>query len=80
MSTNQHDEDGEHVGGDVGGLLIGAAAIKRFLVRLGWPENVDAYYLRRSGWPIGSTADGGGKLIATERRLARHTQKLATPS
>ena len=76
--NQQHDEEGEQVGGDTGDLLVGAAAIKAFLVSLGWPENTDPYYLKRRGWPIGSAAAGGGKLIATERRLARHTRKLAT--
>jgi hypothetical protein len=65
---------------NVNDLLVGAAAIKNYLVGLGWPEKIDPYYLRRSGWPIGSTADGGGKLVATKRRLSRHTQKLASPA
>ena len=38
MDTKQHDEEDQHAGGDVGDLLVGAPAIKAFLVGLGWPE------------------------------------------
>jgi hypothetical protein len=69
----QHDEDDPQVAGD---LLVGASAIRDYLVFLGMPDDTDVYYLRRTGrWPIGS--DGGGRLIASKRRLARHTQKIA---
>jgi hypothetical protein len=76
MDLTQHDE------GDVrpGDLLIGAGAIRAFLVSLGMPETSDIYYLKRSGWPIGNTGGDGGKLIASKRRLARHTEKLARGS
>ena len=60
-------------------LLVGAERIKAFLVGLGMPPGVDVYYLRRAGrWPIGSTADGtgGGKLVASRRRLAAHVARL----
>jgi len=73
MDTSQQDEGGEHLAGD---LLVGAAAIQAFLMHLGMPEGTDAYYLKRSGWPIGNTAGDGGKLIASKRRLTRHTDKL----
>jgi len=47
-------------------------------VGLGMPESTDPYYLKRSGnWPIGNTAGTGGKLIASRRRLARHTDRMA---
>jgi hypothetical protein len=71
-TTTQHDE------GDVrpGDLLIGAVEIRRFLVLLGMHEKIDPYYLKRSGWPIGNTGGEGGRLIASKRRLARHTEKL----
>jgi hypothetical protein len=75
-TTTQHDE------GDVrpGDLLVGADAIRAFLVHLGMPENTDPYYLKRSGnWPIGNTAGDGGKLIASKRRLTRHAQKITAP-
>lgn len=64
-----------------GDLLVGADAIRDFLVFLGFPENVDPYYLRRAGqWPIGKTGlDDGGSLIASKRQLTRYTQKLAAP-
>jgi hypothetical protein len=69
----QHDESELPVAGD---LLVGADAIRTYLVSLGMPAATDIYYLRRTGrWPIGS--DGGGRLIASKRRLARHTQKIA---
>ena len=60
-------------------LLVGADAIRKHLVALGLPESTDPYYLKRSGsWPIGSTAGskGGGKLIASKRRIAQHIDKL----
>jgi len=60
-----------------GDLLVGAEAIRAFLVHLGMPERVDPYYLKRSGWPIGNTGtSGGGKIIASKRRLERYTDKL----
>jgi hypothetical protein len=77
-NSNQHDEGGEHLAGD---LLVGADAIRAFLVHLGMPEGTDPYYLKRSGyWPIGNTAGDGGKLIASKRRLARHADKIARGS
>jgi len=75
MDTNQQDEGGAPLAGD---LLVGADAIRTFLVHLGMPEETDPYYLKQSGsWPIGNTAGDGGKLIASKRRLTRHTDKLA---
>ena len=76
METNQHEEGGdERLAGD---LLVGAEAIRSFLVHLGMPESTDPYYLKRTGnWPIGNTAGDGGKLIASKRRLARHTDNIA---
>jgi hypothetical protein len=76
MDTTQHDE------GDVrpGDLLVGADAIRAFLLHLGMHEKTDPYYLKRSGWPIGNTGGGGGKLIASKRRLTRHTEKLTRGS
>jgi hypothetical protein len=76
MDTAQHDE------GDVrpGDLLVGAVEIRAFLVHLGMSAATDVYYLKRSGWPIGNTAGDGGKLIASKRRLARHTEKLTRGS
>jgi hypothetical protein len=78
MDTNQLNEGDERVTGD---LLVGAPAIKSYLVNdLGWPPTTDPYYLKRTGWPIGSTSADGGKLVATKARLSRHTQKLAAAS
>ena len=72
MDSTQYDEV---VAGD---LLVGAYAIRAFLVHLGMPKDTDVYYLKRAGqWPIGSTAGSGGKLIASKRKLARFAQKLA---
>jgi hypothetical protein len=79
MTINEHNEV-EHAGGDVGDLLVGRDPIRAFLISLGMPEKTDPYYLKRTGWPIGNTGPDGGKLIASKRRLSRHTQKLATPS
>jgi hypothetical protein len=77
MDANQQDDGDEHAGG----LLVGAPAIKSFLVDdLGWPPSIDVYYLKRTGWPIGSTSADGGRLVATKTRLSRHTQKLASAS
>jgi hypothetical protein len=83
MDPNQHQHDGDErlAGGD---LLVGADAIRAFLVYLGMPAGVDPYYLKRAGrWPIGNTgggAGGGGKLIASKRRLTRHTEEITRGS
>lgn len=73
-TTTQHDE------GDVrpGDLLVGAEAIRAFLISLGMPEKTaDPYYLKRSGnWPIGNTAGDGGKIVASKRRIIRHIEKI----
>jgi hypothetical protein len=78
MDTNpQHDDGDERLAGD---LLVGAEAIKAYLVSLGMPEDTDIYYLKRAGhWPIGKTGGDGGSLIASKRRLARHAQKITAP-
>jgi hypothetical protein len=76
--SNQYNEGDERLAGD---LLVGAAAIRAFLVHLGMPESADPYYLKRSGWPIGNTAaNGGGKIIASKRRLANYTARIARGS
>jgi hypothetical protein len=74
MDTNhQHDDGDDRPAGD---LLVGAAAIRAFLVHLGMPEDVDVYYMRRmKRWPIGSD---GAKLVASKRRLSRHAEKITT--
>lgn len=60
-----------------GDLLIGADAIRAFLRILGMPKSTDPYYLKRSGWPIGNSSPrGGGKLMASKRRLIEHIDKL----
>jgi hypothetical protein len=85
MDSNQlrHNELDERLAG--GDLLVGADAIRIFLVHLGMPEDTDVYYLKRAGrWPIGSTngggRKGGGKLIASKRRLIRHADMLTRGS
>ncbi len=73
------DEDEDPVERLVAGdLLVGAAAIRAFLVKLGMPrKTADPYYLKRTGrWPIGNTGGESGNLIASKRRLARHAYKL----
>jgi hypothetical protein len=71
------DDEGDAPAGD---LLVEAGAIEDYLKSCGVPKP-NAYYLKRSGWPIGSTATGrGGKLIASKRRLIRHLEKLARGS
>ena len=66
MDTTENEE---HLVGD---LLVGADAVRTFLVSLGMPETTDPYYLKRSGhWPIGNTAGTDGKIIASKRRLIR---------
>jgi hypothetical protein len=79
--TEHQQQEDERLAGDV---LVGADAILNYLIFLGVlpPEaSVDeVYYLKRTGrWPIGNTAgdDGGGKLLAIKRRIARHVQKIA---
>jgi hypothetical protein len=75
-SQHQHDEEGdERLAGD---LLVGADAVRAFLVHLGMPETTDPYYLKRTGhWPIGNTAGADGKIIASKRRLLRHVEKIS---
>jgi len=80
--TPEHQQqEEERLAGD---LLVGADAILAYLIFLGvLPADADVddiYYLKRTGrWPIGNTAgdDGGGKLLASKRRLARHSHKIA---
>jgi hypothetical protein len=71
MDITQYD-DGDVPDGD---LLVMAGAIEAYLRGRGLPKP-NAYYLRRSGWPIGATAGSGGKLIASKRRLDRHIDML----
>jgi len=75
------DADDERLAG--GDLLVGAKAIRAFLQYLGMSE-ADPYYLRRGGhWPIGNTGrgvGGGGKLIASKRRLIRHAEEITRGS
>jgi len=60
-----------------GDLLVGADAIRDYLVYLGLPEDIDVYYLKRAGhWPIGKTGGDGGNLIASKRRLVHHAEKI----
>src|SRR5262245_60919850 len=75
MNQHQHNEwDERHAGGD---LLVGADAIREFLVFRGMPR-VDPYYLKRCGrWPIGKTGGRGGSLLASKRQLARYADELA---
>ena len=80
MDPNQHqrDEWDERLAGD---LLVGADAIRAYLVFLGMPEGTDPYYLKRTGrWPIGNTGGEGGKIIASKRRLIRHGEELTRGS
>ena len=79
MDTNQHEEGGdERLAGD---LLVGADAIRAFLVHLGMPESTSTLTTSSGqAWPIGNTAGDGGKLIASKRRLTRHTDKIARGS
>ena len=77
MDPNPHQHDEEDARLTVGDLLVGADAIRAFLVELGMPEGTDPYYLKRTGrWPIGNTGGEGGKIIASKRRLLRHADKL----
>jgi hypothetical protein len=74
------DDDEPPVERLAGDLLVGADAIRDYLVYLGMPEGTDPYYLKRARrWPIGNTgggSGGGGKLIASKRRLTRHAEKI----
>ena len=82
MDPNQQ-HDGESADTPVerlaaGDLLVGADAIRAFLVELGIPEKTaDPYYLKRTGrWPIGNTGGDGGKIIASKRRIIRHIDQI----
>ena len=77
MDTTEHSE-AEMRPGD---LLVGAEAIRAYLVHLGMPEDTDIYYLKRTRrWPIGNTAGDSGKLIASKRQLLQHAEKIARGS
>ena len=74
-NPQQHDEGDERLAAD---LLVGANAIRSYLVYLGMPDDVDVYYERRAGrWPIGKH---GANLIASKKRLARHAEKITAPT
>ena len=80
MDSNQHNHD-ECADPDIvaaGDLLVGADAIRAFLIELGIPKKTaDPYYLKRTGrWPIGNTGGEGGKIIASKRRLVSHVEKI----
>ena len=76
--SKQDESVGTDTDDNAGNFLRGGDAIRRYLVSLGLPEDVDVYYLKRSGWPIGSSGGGrGGFLLATKRRLVRHLERLA---
>ena len=78
MDPNPHQHDEEDARLAAGDLLVGADAIRAFLIELGMPEGTDPYYLKRTGrWPISNTGGEGGKIIASKRRLLRHADKLA---
>jgi hypothetical protein len=80
-NPQQYDESADTGGSSrpddlAGDLLIGAGPIEEHLKTLGVP-NPDAYYLRRAKkMPIGKF---GAHLIASKRKLTRHTQKIAAP-
>jgi hypothetical protein len=77
MDAIQHEGD-DALAGD---LLVGADAIKSYLIYLGMPEEIDVYGLKRyARWPIGRTGRDGGKLIASRRRLANHVRKITAPA
>jgi hypothetical protein len=74
-TTDQIDKD--DLAGD---LLVGKEAIRDYLIYLGWPPDVDVYYQKRVGWPIGKSGTAkSATLIASKRRLARFAQKIAAP-
>jgi hypothetical protein len=59
-----------------GDLLLGAKQIAEHMTSLGIPtDEDDVYYAHRAGkLPIGKY---GAHLLASRRRLTRHTQKIA---
>jgi len=70
---------------ETGDLLVGAEAIRDYLVQLGLPDTTkagDIYYLKRAQqWPIGKVGEGrSAKLIASKRRLLRHADKISRGS
>jgi hypothetical protein len=62
-------------------LLVGALAIKEFLIELGWPPKVNPYYLvQTEQWPIGRTSGGkGGHLVASKRKLRSYVARITSP-
>ena len=81
--SNKHDEsvgiDTDAIETNAGKFLCGAEAIRAYLVEQGLPDTTDPYYLKKTGWPIGSSSGGkGGFLLAIKHRLNRHLEKLAS--
>jgi hypothetical protein len=78
MATNQHEEGvDEPLAGD---FLVGAKAIREYLISLGVPDP-DVYYGKRSGnLPIGNSGGDRSQLIASKQTLAKHFQKKARGS
>jgi hypothetical protein len=81
MNPNQlrSDETSKLLAGD--DLLIGAKAIRDFLLSIGMHESIDPYYLRRTKrWAIGNTSGRdvgtGGRLIATKSRLLHQINEI----
>jgi hypothetical protein len=62
-----------------GDVLQGAGEIRAYLRKRGMRETTNPYRLRKQGWPIGSTGQGGS-LFSTKRKLDRHIDKMTRGS
>jgi hypothetical protein len=62
-------------------LMIGGATIRQFLIdHFGMSDDIDVYYLKRTGWPIGKTSSAhSAQLAASKRRLVRYVHKITAP-
>jgi hypothetical protein len=63
-------------------LLLGGETIRQFMIDyFGMPEDVDVYYLKRTGWPIGKTSTAhSAQLAASKRRLIGYVNKITAPN
>jgi hypothetical protein len=58
-------------------VIVGRAAIRKFLIALGMPDTTDPYYLKKRGFPIGNIGSDRTTLIASKKRLSNFVAKLA---
>jgi hypothetical protein len=79
-TTTENNDDG--VSAAKQDLPLGGATIRQFLIdHIGMSDDVDVYYLKRTGWPIGKTSTAhSAQLAASKQRLIGHVKKITAPN